>query len=54
MKVARNYWLAFFACIACTALVSMGSDWESIKWHIKSDINVALWLFVAWMFDFKE
>ena len=54
MKVAkdRNYWLAFFACIAVTVMSLMGKDGvENIKWFILSDINVAIFLFIAWMFD---
>ena len=50
----RNYLIAFFGCIAVTVLSLMGKHGaENWQWFIKSDINVAIWLFVAWLFDDK-
>jgi len=57
MKVAkdRNYWLAFLGCIACTVLTSRsGFSIEALNRLIMSDLNVVIWLFVAWMFDDKN
>ena len=54
MRVAngRNYWIALVGCLSVTLLSWMGKDnlgnWQ---WHILSDLNVAIWLFVAWLFD---
>jgi hypothetical protein len=57
MKVAkdRNYWLAFFGCAACTVLTLISDfSMEAFKRLILSDINVVIWLFVAWMFDDED
>lgn len=54
MKVARNrnYWLAWCGCVCTTVLAMMGeSGIENAKWYLLSDANVAIWLFVAWLFD---
>jgi hypothetical protein len=55
VKKDRNYWLAFFGCLACTAMTLLSSSWswEKIRYLVSSDINVVLWLFVAWLFDDK-
>ena len=56
MKVAknRNYWLAWFGCISCTALtLGTGCNLEILNKLFMSDVNVSVWLFVAWMFDDK-
>lgn len=51
----RNYWLALIGCIVCTVLALMGKDgMDNLKWYLLSDLNVALWLLVAWLFDNKE
>ena len=48
----RNYCLAFLGCLATTVLSLMGKgNWENLHWFILSDINVAIWLTVAWLFD---
>lgn len=46
----RNYLIAMLGCVACTI---MSSNSGNIEFLIKSDINVAVWLFVAWLFDDK-
>ena len=46
----RNYYVAYIMCIACT-LMTLSSNSADIGFLIKSDLNVALWLFVAWLFD---
>ena len=52
VKRDRNYWLAFIGCLSCTALSLLDGD-ANIKFILISDLNVALWLLVAWMFDHK-
>lgn len=54
MKVAknRNYWLAFFGSLTCTALVLPSCDTvETLIRLTMTDLNVAIWLYVAWLFD---
>ena len=50
VKKDRNYWLAFILCVSCSVLALLGEG-ASIKFLILSDINVAIFLYVAWMFD---
>jgi len=50
VKKDRNYILAFILCISCSVLAFMGEG-TGIKFLILSDINVAIFLWVAWMFD---
>lgn len=45
-----NYVAAFVLCLACTLLSALGKSTE-VKWLLMSDINVALWLFVAYFLD---
>jgi hypothetical protein len=56
MKVAenRNYWLAMICCLATSVMTLMVSDGANWEWLVKGDINVALWLFLAWLFDDKR
>ena len=52
MISARNYWLAFACCCATTLLALMGKHGtQNMYWYLMSDLNVAIWLFVAWLFD---
>ena len=54
-KHNKNYWIAMFLCLSTKVLALMGKDgMENIKWFILSDINVAIYLFVAWFFDYKK
>ena len=43
----NSFLLAFLLCVACTVMTAMGGveDWY---WLVVSDINVAIWLFVAY------
>lgn len=50
VKHDRNYWLAAACCFATTILALLG-DSHNVTWLLMSDVNVALWLFVAWLFD---
>lgn len=52
IKKDRNYWLAFFACLSLTVMALMGGV-DNWKWYLLSNINVAIFLFVAWLFDDK-
>ena len=52
IKRDRNYYLSFICCITCSILALLGDSYN-IKFLILSDINVGLWLFVAWLFDDK-
>jgi hypothetical protein len=42
-----NYLAAFILCISFTVLSALGgeTDW---RWLVVSDVNVAIWLWVAW------
>ena len=51
IKEAANYIAAFMMCLACTVLSWGNGDH---RYLIMSDINVAIWLLVAWLFDFKR
>lgn len=46
---AVNYVIAFTLCVACTVMTLLMES-GSAKWLVISDINVAIWLFVAWLF----
>lgn len=49
---SRHYWVSFFLCLSVSVLSLMGDGaFDRIKWLILSDINVALFLFIAWFFD---
>lgn len=48
-----NYVAAFVLCFACTLLSALGKSTE-VKWLLMSDINVALWLFVAYFLGRKR
>ena len=51
----NNYILAFVLCLGTTVLGLMGENGlDNIKWFILSDINVAIYLFVAWFFDWRK
>ena len=55
MSAYRNYLLAFFFTIGLTLFSLMGKGGvENIKWFILSDINVAIALYIAWLFDYKK
>lgn len=45
-----NYLLAFLLCVAFTVMAALGNN-PSVKWLLISDVNVAIWLFVAWLLD---
>ncbi len=49
----NNYILAFSGCLACSAmtLLANGFDLDRIGYLASSDINVAIWLFVAHLFE---
>jgi hypothetical protein len=52
IKRDRNYLIAAIGCVVCTVLSLMGKgNWDSLHWFVLSDVNVLLWLFVAWLFD---
>lgn len=54
IRANRNYLIALVACIATTLLALMGKGGiDNWKWFLLSDINVALWLWVAYLFDDK-
>lgn len=46
----NNYLLAFILCIAFTVLAALNGS-TNVRWLVISDINVAIWLLVAWFFD---
>lgn len=48
-----NYLLAFALCLAGTVIAALQNS-PNLYWLITSDINVALWLFVAWALDGKS
>ena len=51
----KNYWVAFFMCLSTTVLALMVKDGlDNIKWFILSDLNVAIFLYIAWLFDNKS
>ncbi len=55
MRAYRNYLVAFALCLSTTVLSLMGRDnWDSWYWFLQSDINVALYLFIAWLFDSRR
>jgi hypothetical protein len=47
---APNYTLAFLMCFACSIMAMMGKG-ADIKFLILSDINVAIFLFIAYLLD---
>lgn len=52
IKRYRNYWLSFIMCMVCTVLTMINDpSWEKIKLYLISDVNVSMWLWVAWLFD---
>ena len=52
MKRNRNYWLAWIMCMVCTVLAIMAyPSLQTVKLYFMSDINVSMWLWVAWLFD---
>lgn len=48
--VNNNYLLAFLLCIACTVLAALNNN-SNLQWLVMSDINVAIWLWIAWLLD---
>ncbi len=46
----NNYLLAFLLCISFTVLAALTGH-TNLRWLVVSDINVAIWLWVAWLFD---
>jgi hypothetical protein len=42
-----NYFAAFLLCLSFTVLNALGGD-SHIRWLLISDVNVAIWLWVAW------
>ena len=42
-----NYLLAFLMCVSLTVMAALG-DAKHLRYLIISDINVAIWLLVAW------
>jgi len=46
----RNYWMAAAFTLMGTILTGMTEQGMS-TWHWLSDVNVAIALFVAWLFD---
>lgn len=50
IKQDSNYLLAGLCCFATSVLAILG-DSHNVKWLLVSDLNVAIWLFVAWLFD---
>lgn len=52
VKRSRNYWIAWIMCMTCTLLAVIGdTSFASLKLYIMSDVNVSMWLWVAWLFD---
>ncbi|MFA6125420.1 hypothetical protein [Sphingomonas sp.] len=47
-----NYLIAWCLCIAGTVLTALGKG-DDVKWLMVSDVNVTVWLFVAWAMDKK-
>ena len=47
---APNYMLSFCFCLANTVLATLGGS-TNWKWLIISDVNVAIWLLVAYWLD---
>jgi hypothetical protein len=47
---APNYIIAFALCIGCTISAALSQN-ANLHWLIISDVNVALWLAVAYWFD---
>ncbi len=51
----KNYAVSMLLCVSVTLLSLMGENGlDNIKWFILSDINVAIFLFIAWFFDYKK
>lgn len=46
----KNYLISFGLCIACTVLSSMDGDIERLKFLLKCDFNVAIFLWIAYQF----
>lgn len=49
----NNYLLSLFLCIAFTVFAAL-TDNHNLRWLVISDINVAIWLWVAWFFDWRR
>lgn len=47
---APNYLIAFALCIAGTVLTALSGD-PDWHWLLVSDVNVAIWLLVAYWLD---
>ncbi len=48
-----NYLVSFAGCVVLTVLSALG-DSPHTKCLIVSDVNVAIWLWVAWVADTKR
>ena len=48
-----NYFVSFLICVAATVMtyLSGSQDWH---WLLVSDLNVAIFLFVAWFLDLRN
>ena len=46
----NHYLLAFLFCVSFTVLAALTGS-KNVYWLVTSDINVAIWLWVAWLFD---
>jgi hypothetical protein len=49
----NNYLLYFFFCVSFTVFAALTGH-DSLRWLVISDINVAIWLWVAWLFDWRR
>jgi len=50
-KKGKNYKVSFLLCVSLSAM-----SWspESAAFLISSDVNVLIWLFIAWFIDPKQ
>lgn len=46
----NNYLLAFLLCISLTVGSALTGS-QNLYWLVTSDVNVAIWLWVAWLLD---
>ena len=51
--MVNNYLASFLLCCAFTVLAALGDN-PNVRWLLISDVNVAIWLAVAWLLDWRR
>ena len=51
MKNNKNYIASFLMCLSTSVLYFIGNDFDAFATALKMDINVGIYLIIAYLFD---